>query len=84
MKIFTISNKKEEKFLRRKTAEFDFGGFTKKETAELIKKMRETMTETNGVGLSANQVGLDLKFFVAGIPADISINPRSNRHKSAL
>ena len=67
MKIFTIANKKEEKFLRRKTAEFDFQEFTKKEIDELVKKMRETMTTAIGIGLSANQVGLDLRLFVAQI-----------------
>lgn len=54
--------------MRQKTAEFDFDKFTKKETSELVKKMRKTMTETNGVGLSANQVGLNLRFFVVQIP----------------
>ncbi len=68
MKILTIANKKEEKFLRHKTAEFDFGGFTKKEIDELIKKMRETMTMAIGIGLSANQIGLNLKMFIALIP----------------
>ena len=67
MKIFTINNKKEEKFLRQKTADFDFKEFTKKEINELIKKMRETMTKAVGIGLSANQVGLNLRFFVAQI-----------------
>ncbi len=84
MKILTINNKKEEKFLRQKTAEFDFDKFTKKETSELVKKMRKTMTETNGVGLSANQVGLNLRFFVAQIPQDISINQRTHQRKSAF
>ena len=68
MKILTVNNKKEEKFLRHKTAEFDFGGFTKKEINELIKKMRETMTKAIGIGLSANQIGLSLKMFIALIP----------------
>jgi peptide deformylase len=83
MKILTINNKKEEKFLRQKTAEFDFNKYTKKEIDALIKEMKKTMLENNGIGLSANQVGLDLNFFVAEIPADISINPRLNQHKSA-
>ncbi len=68
MKILTIDNKKEEKFLWRKTADFDFQMFTKKEINELIKKMKEIMLQANGIGLSANQVGLNLKMFVALIP----------------
>ncbi|MEK7553252.1 MAG: peptide deformylase [Patescibacteria group bacterium] len=68
MKILTINNKKEEKFLRTKTANFDFVKFSKKEINELIKKMRGIMLNANGIGLSANQIGLNLKMFVALIP----------------
>jgi len=67
MKILTINDKKEGKFLRRKTANFDFSKFDKKELNELIKKMRETMTKAIGIGLSANQIGLNLRFFVVQI-----------------
>ncbi len=67
MKIFTINNKKEEKFLRQKAADFDFNKFGKKEISELLKAMRGIMTEARGIGLSANQLGLNLKFFVAQI-----------------
>lgn len=75
-KIFTINNKAEEKFLRKRAADFDFPTlsagsglkFTKKEIQELIKNMKETMKAANGVGLSANQVGLDMQLFVAEIP----------------
>ncbi len=38
MKIYTIADKNEEKFLRTKTADFDFRKFTKKEIGDLIKK----------------------------------------------
>ncbi len=68
MKIFTINNKNEEKFLRTKTADFDFSKHSKKNIDELIKKMKKAMIEANGIGLSANQIGLDLKMFVALIP----------------
>lgn len=72
LKILTISSKTEEKFLRIKTANFDFKTrstnsgqkFTKKEIDELLKRMREAMIKANGVGLSANQVGLNLRMFV--------------------
>lgn len=67
-KIFTIENKKEEKFLRQKAIDLDFPKFSKKELNELIQKMKNIMIEANGVGLSANQIGLSLKFFVAQIP----------------
>lgn len=68
MRILTIADKKEEKFLRTKTDDFDFQRFTKKEINDLIKKMREAMNKAIGVGLSANQAGLNLRFFVAQIP----------------
>lgn len=53
--------------MRRKTADFDFSKHTKKEIDDLIKKMRETMTKAVGIGLSANQVGLNLRMFVVQI-----------------
>ncbi len=65
MKIYTIADKKEEKFLRTKTADFDFSKNAKKDIDELIKKMKSAMIKANGIGLSANQIGLNLKMFVA-------------------
>lgn len=70
MNIVTIQNKKDEKFLRKKTRNFDFAKYTKKEIRELIKTMRVAMREANGIGLSANQIGLDIKVFVAQVPDD--------------
>lgn len=67
-KILTINNKEEEKFLRRKVADFDFSKFKKNEIDDLIKKMRSTMIKASGIGLSANQIGLNLNFFVARLP----------------
>lgn len=83
LKIITIENKQDAKFLRHKTADFDFKKYGRKEIAELIKQMRERMAAANGIGLSANQIGLDLRVFVVKIPADISVNPRSNPRESA-
>ena len=68
MKIFTISDKKEEKFLRTKTVDFDFSKHIKKDIDELIKKMKISMLKANGIGLSANQIGLNIQLFVAQIP----------------
>ncbi len=68
-KIVTIENKKDEKFLRRKAVDFDFEKFSKKEINELIRKMRVAMRKANGIGLAANQVGLDFRVFVAEVPA---------------
>ena len=66
--ITNITNKKEEKFLRKKTADFDFSKFSKKEIEELISRMRKIMREADGIGLAANQIGLNLNMFVAELP----------------
>ena len=68
MKIVTINNKKDEKFLRQKTVPFNFYTYTKNEIEELVKNMRKTMIEANGIGLAANQIGLDFRVFVARVP----------------
>lgn len=47
---------------------FDFTKFTKQELRELVKEMRATMKKANGVGLSANQIGRNERFFVAQVP----------------
>ena len=67
MEIFTINNKKEEKILRRKTPDFDFSRFKNNEIQETIKKMRMAIKKEKGIGLSANQIGLDLNVFVAQV-----------------
>lgn len=65
IKIVTVENKKDEKFLRQKTADFNFKQYKKSEIRSLIKTMRESMKAANGIGLSANQIGLNYKVFVA-------------------
>lgn len=66
--ILKIDNKKNEKFLREKTAKFDFSKFSKKDIRELVRTMRELMKHADGVGLSANQIGLSFRMFVAQVP----------------
>jgi peptide deformylase len=70
MEIFTINNRKEEKILRRKTPDFDFSKFKNSEISETIKKMRAAIKKERGIGLSANQIGLDWRLFIAEIPSD--------------
>ncbi len=67
-KILLVTNKEEERFLRTRPADFDFTKYTEKDLRELIAAMRSIMRKANGVGLSANQVGLDMQLFVAEIP----------------
>ena len=66
--IVTVAQKKDEKFLRKKTVLFDFKKFTRKEVNELITRMRRIMHAANGIGLSANQIGLEFSVFVAEVP----------------
>ncbi len=66
--IFLISNKQEEKILRKKTADFDFKKYSAKDIRELIARMRRIMRAADGIGLSANQIGLNINMFIAEIP----------------
>src|SRR3989344_194473 len=65
MRILRINNKKDKKFLRKKTAPFDFNSMSKSELRELLSGMRKAMKESDGVGLAANQIGISSRFFVA-------------------
>jgi len=67
MKILKISNKKDNKFLRKKTAPFDFNSMTKDELRILINDMKETMRSAEGVGLSELKSKVDASFFVAEV-----------------
>jgi len=66
-KVLTI-DQKESKILHQSLEKVDFSEIPKKELKELAKKMRQIMKEAKGIGLSANQIGLDLRFFVAEVP----------------
>lgn len=67
MSIWTLEKKEEAVFLRRPTIPFDFNKHPNRERRELIKKMRAEMKKAQGIGLSANQIGLDCKIFVAQV-----------------
>ncbi len=66
--ILVIGEKREEKILRKKAEPFDFSKFSKKEVNDVIVRMRRVMREANGIGLSANQIGLPYAVFVAEVP----------------
>lgn len=66
-KIWNISVPEEEKLLRARTSAFDFKKYPKKEINALVQKMRRIMYDANGVGLAANQIGLDMSVFVAKV-----------------
>lgn len=74
--IWTIAKKNQEKFLRSRTEEFVFGKngatvagktFSRTQLNQLLVEMRKAMKKANGIGLSANQIGLPYRLFVAEI-----------------
>lgn len=66
--IYIVADKKEEKFLRLKTRDFDFESTNKKSVNDLILRMKKIMRVANGIGLSANQIGLPYNMFIANVP----------------
>jgi len=66
--MWTVFQEEEKKLLRKKLAKFDFSKYSLEEIESLIEHMREMMVKHNGVGLSANQIGLDMQVFVAQLP----------------
>ena len=69
-KIWTAEVKAQEKFLRGKAKPFDFSEYSKKDINNLVLFMRTTMVKNYGVGLAAPQIGLNMRVFVAQLPAD--------------
>ncbi len=69
-RILEVADKNDEKFLRSGTQPFDFSGHAKTEVKNLVREMRQIMREADGIGLSANQVGLPYCMFVAQVPDD--------------
>jgi peptide deformylase len=67
-KILQITDKREFVFLRKKTARFDFAAHTPKNITDMLQRMKRAMREARGVGLSANQIGIDAQMFVAEVP----------------
>lgn len=67
LKILTINNE-ESSILKKPTEYFDFSQFNNKQITELINSMKKIMKKANGIGLSANQIGLPFKMFIAEIP----------------
>ena len=47
--------------------DFEFSRFKKADLKKLVQEMRLEMKKVQGIGLSANQVGLDLNFFIAEV-----------------
>ncbi len=75
--IVTITLDRDEKFLRKKAVPFEIKNgkfthgektFTRAEITQLLMEMKKSMRAAHGVGLSANQIGLTYKLFVAEVP----------------
>ena len=69
IKILTIANKSDAQFLSRKVPATDIKKLDKKTASKLIQEMKATMRAAAGIGLSANQVGLNTRLFVAEVPS---------------
>jgi peptide deformylase len=69
-KIWTAEVKAQEKFLRSKAKQFNFDEYSKKDINDLVLFMRTTMIKNRGVGLAAPQIGLNMRAFVAQLPAE--------------
>lgn len=67
-KIYTFSEKKDQVILRSVLEPFDFDAYSQKEIDELVRHMRTMMVRNNGIGLSANQIGINARVFVAQLP----------------
>lgn len=65
--IFTVDNENENTFLRGKTTNIEISDFSQKEIRALVSTMRKIMRSADGVGLSANQIGLPINMFVAEV-----------------
>jgi len=64
MEIVTVKSPN-KKILKRKAPVFDFKKYKTEEIRKVVSEMRKAMKLADGVGLSANQVGLDWRLFVA-------------------
>lgn len=65
MRILKTEDKKDDKFLHTKTKEVDLASFDKEKLRKIIRDMRKMMMESDGIGLAGNQVGLNIRIFVA-------------------
>ena len=66
--VWTVDHSRYEKFLHTPVPDFVVDSVSRKELDELIKHMRQIMVAENGVGLSANQIGLPVRLFVCQLP----------------
>lgn len=63
--VLTVREKRGLRLLRAKTKEASLDVIAPGDRRLLIRTMRDVMQRAGGIGLSANQIGLDLRVFVA-------------------
>ncbi len=85
MEIVTIKNKN-SKILKNKIPDFDFSKYSKEQIKDTIVTMRKIMKANGGVGLSANQIGLDWRIFIAEYNNKFYsvFNPRIIKHSEKI
>lgn len=66
-RIYQLADAAEGKVLRTKAVPYDFAKHTAAETRELVHTMKQVMHEAQGIGLSANQIGLPWSVFVGQV-----------------
>lgn len=66
--MYTLGNKEQEKALRKRLPPLDLKREDPKALKELVRRMRQAMKEVNGIGLSANQIGVAKRIFIAQVP----------------
>lgn len=74
MEVLKLDSSEKSKILREKTKRVEVFN---KELKDLINQMKKILTKYNGLGLAANQIGVDLSVFIAK-PKDkfyVFINP---------
>lgn len=67
-RILFHSDREDDRFLRKKTQEVNLSEFSPPEIRELLARMKCSMRAAHGIGLSANQIGLPYRLFVAEVP----------------
>lgn len=63
-KLETLLTLLPDPILKRRLADVPDDWFGGKELTELAEEMHKVMLDANGIGLAANQIGRDLRFFV--------------------
>jgi peptide deformylase len=83
-KIFTILNKKEERFLRTPTKEV--ANVLDEKIQKLIEEMKVIMKKEGGVGLAANQIGENLQIAIIEYQNKslVLVNPKLIKHSKKI